>query len=183
VQVPLQIVVRNTPHSPALDARIRDKAAKLEEFDPRITSCRVTVEEASKHHHQGRQFSVRIDLRVPGREIAVTREHHEDVYVALRDAFDAAKRQLEDVVREKRGDVKAHAVPRHGRIVRLDADAGWGFIEADSGGELYFSRENVVYPTFERLEPGMPVEFVEELAAEGPQAKRVSAGKHGAVAP
>jgi ribosomal subunit interface protein len=110
MQVPLQIVVRSTPHSPALDARIREKALKLEEFAPRIISCRVTVEEGSKHRHQGRQFSVRIDLRVPGREIAVTREHHEDVYVALRDAFDSAKRQLEDVVREMRGDVKAHNV-------------------------------------------------------------------------
>lgn len=110
MQVPLQIVVRNTPHSPALDARIREKALKLEEFDPRITSCRVAVEESSRHRSQGRQFSVRIDLRVPGHEIAVTREHDEDVYVALRDAFDAAKRQLEDAVREMRGDVKAHNV-------------------------------------------------------------------------
>jgi ribosomal subunit interface protein len=110
MQVPLQIVVRNTPHSAALDARIREKAAKLEEFDPRIISCRVTVEESSRHQHQGRQFSVRIDLRVPGHEIAVTREHDEDVYVALRDAFASARRRLEDVVREKRGDVKAHSV-------------------------------------------------------------------------
>jgi ribosomal subunit interface protein len=179
MQVPLQVVVRNIPHSPALDARIRDKAARLEEFDPRITSCRVTVEESSRHRHQGRQFAVRVDVRVPGREIAVTREHDEDVYVALRDAFDAAKRQLEDVVREKRGDVKAHEIPRHGRIVRLNADEGWGLIEAEEGGELYFGRENVVHPPFEHLETGMPVQFIEELAAEGPQAKRVSVGKHG----
>lgn len=110
MQVPLQIIVRNIPHSAALDARIRDKAAKLEEFDPRITSCRVVVEESSRHRQQSRQFSVRIDLRAPGREIVVNREHDEDVYVALRDAFDAARRQLEDAVREMRGDVKAHNV-------------------------------------------------------------------------
>jgi ribosomal subunit interface protein len=108
MEVPLQITVRNVPHSPALEARIRDKMAKLEEFHPRITGCHVTLEESSKHRHQGRQFTVRIDLCVPGREIAVTREHHEDVFVALRDAFQAARRQLEDVVRETRGDVKAH---------------------------------------------------------------------------
>jgi ribosomal subunit interface protein len=112
MQVPLQITVRDVPHSPALDARIREKAAKLEEFHPRITGCRVTVEESSKHSHEGRQFAVRIDLRVPGREIAVTREHDEDVFVALRDAFDAAKRQLEDVAREKRGEVKTHDKPQ-----------------------------------------------------------------------
>jgi ribosomal subunit interface protein len=179
MQVPLQITVRNVPHSSALDARIRDKAAKLEEFDPRIISCHVTVEESGKHQHQGRQFAVHIDLRVPGREIAVTREHHEDVFVALRDAFDSATRQLEDVVREKRGDVKAHDVPQHGKIARLSVDEGYGFIETEDGRELYFSRENVVHPTFEHLETGMAVQFIEELAADGPQAKRVSVGKHG----
>ena len=112
MQVPLQITVRDVPHSPALDARIREKATKLEEFHPRITGCHVTVGESGKHSRQGRQFVVRIDLRVPGREIAVTREHDEDVFIALRDAFHAARRQLEDVVREKRGDVKAHDIPR-----------------------------------------------------------------------
>jgi len=180
MQVPLQITVRDVPHSRTLDASIREKMAKLEEFDPRITSCRVTVAESNKHHHQGRQFSVHIDLRVPGREIAVTREHHEDVFVAVRDAFDAAKRQLEDVVREKRSDVKVHEIPQHGKIARLSIDEGIGFIETADGRELYFSRENVVHPPFEHLELGMPVQFVEELAAEGPQAKRVSVGKHGA---
>ncbi len=180
MQVPLQISVRGVPHSPVLDARIRDKVAKLEEFHPRITSCHVAVEESGKHHHQGRQFTVRVELRVPGREIAVTRDHHEDVFVALRDAFDSAKRQLEEVVREKRGDVKVHDIPEHGKIARLSVDEGYGFIETADGRELYFSRENVAYPAFEQLEPGTPVQFIEELTAEGrPQAKRVSAGKHG----
>ena len=161
-----------------MDAHIREKAAKLEEFHPRITRCHVRVEESGKHQHQGRRFAVHIDLRVPGREIAVTREHHEDVFVALRDAFDAARRQLEDVVREKRGDVKVHDVPQHGRIARLSPDEGYGFIETGDGREFYFSRENVVHPAFEHLEPGMPVQFIEELADGSPQAKRVSVGKH-----
>ena len=87
MKIPLQITIRDIPASDALEARIRKKAAKLEEFHPRITRCRVMVEEARKHHHRGRQFSVRLDVRVPGREIAVTREHDEDVYVALRDAY------------------------------------------------------------------------------------------------
>ena len=178
MQVPVEITVRGMPRSAALDASIREKVARLEEFHPRITRCHVTVEESGKHQHQGRRFAVHIDVRVPGREIAVTHEQHEDVFVALRDAFDAAKRQLEDVVREKRGDVKVHAVPQHGRIARLSTEEGLGFIETSDGRELYFSRENVVHPAFEDLEPGMPVQFIEELAGEGPQAKRVSVGKH-----
>jgi len=108
MEVPLQIVVRNFPHSAALEARVRESVAKLEEFHPRIVSCRVTIEESSRHQRQGRQLQVRIDVRVPGKEIAVNREHDEDVYVALGDAFDAARRQLEDAARVARGDVKTH---------------------------------------------------------------------------
>lgn len=111
MQVPLQITVRDFPQSDALEARIREKAAKLEEFHPRITSCRVTVEESRKHHQQGRHFEVNLDVRVPGREIVVNHAHHEDAYVALREAFDAAKRQLEDIARVQRGDVKARTQP------------------------------------------------------------------------
>lgn len=178
MQVPLQITVRNMQQSDALEAHIRDKVAKLAEFYPRITSCRVTVEESAKHHHKGCMFQVRVDVRVPQHEIVATRDQHEDVYVALRDAFDATKRQLEDVAREQRGDVKAHPLPQHGKVVRLLADEGYGFIATADGRELYFSRDNVVHPTFDDLAPGAAVQFIEELADSGPQAKRVSVGKH-----
>lgn len=106
MQVPLQITIRDFPQSEALEARIRDKAAKLTELHSRITSCRVTVEELRKHHQQGRHFQVSVDVHVPGREIVANRTHHEDPYVALRDAFDAAKRQLDELVRPKRGKGK-----------------------------------------------------------------------------
>jgi cold shock CspA family protein len=178
MQVPLQITMQGFEHSAALEADIRLHAQKLERFHPRVVSCRVTVEEMRRHHRQGRQFSVRIDLRVPGDEIVVNLDHAEDVHVAVRDAFDSARRQLEETIRERRGDVKEHAAPQHGTVARLFAADGCGFIRADDGHELYFSRENVVSPSFERLAPGTAVQFIEELAAEGPQAKRVSAGKH-----
>ena len=107
MQVPLQITVRDFPQSEALEARIREKAANLGELHPRITSCRVTVEESRKHRQQGRHFQVSLDVRVPGREIVVNRAHHEDAYVALRDAFDSVKRQLEEIGRARRGVIKA----------------------------------------------------------------------------
>jgi ribosomal subunit interface protein len=179
MQVPLQITVRDVPHSEALEGRIRDNADRLARFHSRITSCRVTVEEAAKHQHQGRLFAVHVEVRVPGRDGVVSRRHqHEDVYVALRDAFASVARQLEDVVREQRGDVKVHPTPGHGRVARLFRDEGYGFIAASDGRELYFSRDNVAHPQFDRLEPGVEVQFIEELADEGPQAKRVSVGKH-----
>ena len=108
MQIPLQITIRGIEHSDALETHIRDKADKLDEFFDRIMSCRVVVEVPHKHHHQGKQFTVRIDIGVPGSEIVVNRDHAEDVYVALRDAFNAAKRRLEDYARKIRGDVKTH---------------------------------------------------------------------------
>lgn len=96
MQTPLQVTFQNIARSDALEARIREDVAKLEHLQPRLTSCRVVVEETQKHRQQGREFSVRIEARAPGHEdLVVTQQHHEDVYVALRDAFDALRRQLE----------------------------------------------------------------------------------------
>ncbi len=108
MQIPLQITIRDVEQSEALEKHIREKAEKLDEFFNHIMSCRVVVEVPHKHHRQGKHFNVRIDIGVAGGEIAVNRDHAEDVYVALRDAFDAAKRQLEDYARKLRGDVKTH---------------------------------------------------------------------------
>jgi ribosomal subunit interface protein len=181
MEVPLQITIRDMEHSDAVEKRIRTGADKLVRFHPRIISCRVVVEQASKHHHQGRLYAAHVDVRVPGgEEIVSTRHQHEDVYVAIRDAFDSASRQLEEVVREQRGDVKVHDTPGHGVVRRMVREEGYGFIEASDGREIYFGRDNVVHPSYEQLEPGTPVQFIEEWADEGLQAKRVTAGKHGA---
>jgi len=100
MQTPLQITLRDLPHSDALDTHIREKAQKLEQYFSGLIGCRVVVEKSGKHHQQGHLFKVHIDLTAPGKEIVVDRKEDEDVYVALRDAFDAAKRQLEDYVRQ-----------------------------------------------------------------------------------
>jgi ribosomal subunit interface protein len=121
MQIPLQITVRGIEHSEALETHIRDKVNKLEEFFDHITSCRVVVELPHKHHQQGKQFNVRIDIGVPGSEIVVNRDHAEDVYVALRDAFDAAKRKIEDYARKMRGDIKIHQ-PKQRPAESVDVD-------------------------------------------------------------
>ncbi|MGH8679336.1 MAG: ribosome hibernation-promoting factor, HPF/YfiA family [Burkholderiales bacterium] len=105
---PLQISFHGIDHSAALEVHIRGKAAKLTSFHPNITSCRVVVENPHEHKHQGQHFTVRIDVHVPGGSVVVNRESHEDVYVALRDAFDATKRQLVEHAERLRGDVKQH---------------------------------------------------------------------------
>ncbi len=179
MQQALQVTFRDMSASEALETRIRQKAVKLEQVHPRITSCRVTVEENGKHQSQGRLFGVHVEVRIPGREAIVSRLHHdEDPYVALRDAFGAVHRRLEETTRESRGDVKLHPTPRHGKVARVLTEDGFGFIESSDGREFYFSRESVVYPLFEDLGPGVDVQFLEEAAADGAQARRVSAGKH-----
>jgi ribosome-associated translation inhibitor RaiA len=99
---PLRITFRNMDPSPALETKIRESAARLEELGACITSCHVTVESSHRRQQKGRIFHVRIDVIVPGAEIAISRDPeldhaHEDARVAIRDAFDAAKRRLQDL--------------------------------------------------------------------------------------
>jgi ribosome-associated translation inhibitor RaiA len=178
MQLPLQITFRDIPHSDAIEADIRERAGKLEEFYPRLMSCRVVVEEQQRRQHQGKLFEVRIDLHVPGHEFAVNRDSNEDIYVALRDAFDSAKRILEDEIRLERRAVKTHEQPSHGHITRLNPIEGNGIIETPDGSEVFFSRDNVVSPPFEHLEVGTEVQFLLESGKDTLLAKRVSAGKH-----
>ena len=96
---PLEITFRGMPRSEAVEAKVQQKAEKLDEFYDHIMACHVVVEAPHKHHHQGNLFNVTIDLTVPGSEIVVNKnsnkDHsHEDVYVAIRDAFNAARRTV-----------------------------------------------------------------------------------------
>jgi cold shock CspA family protein len=178
MQTPLQVTLRRMDPSPALEARIRQLAGRLEKFSGRISRCHVTVAAPHKHGRQGRLFEVYIDLTLPGREIAVGRSHairhsHEDPYVALRDAFRAARRRLEEYERERRGAVKARARPPHGRVCELHPQEGFGRIETADGRLIYFHRNSVLGRPFEALEVGTEVRFAEEPGDRGPQASTV----------
>jgi ribosomal subunit interface protein len=96
MRTPLQINFHGMDTSPALETLIRDKAAKLEQFHPNVTGCRVVIDKPHHHKQQGEHFIVSIDVSVPGSNIVANHAHHEDVHVALRDAFFAARRQLEE---------------------------------------------------------------------------------------
>jgi len=109
MQIPLQITLRNIAHSDAVEAAIRRRAEKLERYRRHIVSCRVVVEIPSRHKQQGKEFVVRLDIKVPGNEIAINHDHHVDVYRALQDAFLAARRKLEDHARRHNGFEPAEA--------------------------------------------------------------------------
>jgi len=115
MQRPLQITFHGVEHSDAVEQRIRVKAGELEHLSQRITSLHVTIDQHNKRHHHGNLYAVRIDLEVPGKTIVIGRgrpldQAHEDLYVAVRDAFDAAARQLEDWMRRRRGGSR-HSTP------------------------------------------------------------------------
>ncbi|MGZ6143559.1 MAG: HPF/RaiA family ribosome-associated protein [Myxococcales bacterium] len=105
--IPLQITYRGMDESDALSAVVRTKVRKLEQFYRHIGGCRVLIEMPHRHKHSGEHVHVRIDLTVPGHELVVEREptersRHEDAYVAVTDAFRAARRELQDYVRVRR---------------------------------------------------------------------------------
>lgn len=105
---PFQLIFRNIQPSSAVEAKVRVRVDKLDGICEHILTCRVVVEERHRHHHHGNLFHVGVVLTVPTSELAAHAEH-EDVYVAIRDSFDAIRRQLEDYARRRRGEVKTHA--------------------------------------------------------------------------
>jgi ribosomal subunit interface protein len=122
----LQITARGISLSEATEADIRAKAANLETYYDGIMSCRVVVEGPVRHHREG-PFTVRIDLSVPGAELVVARQADADLYVAIRDAFDAARRRLEDYVPRQHRAVKAHEEATRARVSKLFPEDGYGF--------------------------------------------------------
>ncbi len=181
---PLEITFRDIPRSEALEADIREKAEKLDKFYEHIMACRVVIEAPHSHHHQGNLFHVRIDLTVPGGELIAERgpkDHHahENAYVAVRDAFDAIKRQLQNYARKQRGDVKRHETPPHGSITELVPMEDYGRILDAEGRDVYFHRNSLIDADFDALEIGDEVWFAEEMGEAGPQASSVHiVGKH-----
>jgi ribosomal subunit interface protein len=181
MQAPLEVSFKNMEPSPAIVDDIEQRVAKLDRYFEKVTSCHVTVEAPHKHHRKGRHWRVRILINAPGRQLVVSDEPgnvhaHEDLGVALRDAFNAAVRQLQDYARTLRGDVKAHEPAQNeGRVARLFADDGYGFIDAGPLGEVYFHQNSVVDGRFAELEAGSRVSFViaEGESEHGAQASTV----------
>ncbi len=160
--LPYQITFRDLPASEAVEAKIRQQIEKLNRFYDHIISCRVIIEVLHKHHHQGRIYHVRIDLTVPGRELVINRhpsqhQSHENLYVAIRDAFAAAQRQLKSYSAVQRNKTKVHEIPVHGRIISILPEYGYGFIETSEGNEVYFHQNSLLNCTLRDLQVGSEV--------------------------
>jgi cold shock CspA family protein/ribosome-associated translation inhibitor RaiA len=183
MQIPMKITFHGLNQDPALEGWIREWADKLETIYPRISRCDVAVE--APHSRQGPQYHVRIDLTVPNSEIVVSREPgpseaHRDPYVAVRDSFRAARRQLDDYVRKNlHGEVKSRVRPTQGLVSYVDAEQEWGLLDTEDGRQIYFHRNSVV-GGIDRLQVGSEVRFAETEGEKGPQATTVDPiGEHG----
>lgn len=202
MKIPLQITFRDMPPSKAIEDTIRDKANKLDSLYDDIMSCRVIVEAPHRHHHKGKAYVVRINMTVPGGELVVNREPkrlvaarsahagdlektmaenhepskhaaHEDAYVAIRDAFNAAARKLQDYARRRRGKIKIHESTPLARVAKIFLVEDYGFLQTPDGREIYFHKNSVLPPGFDRLAVGTEVYYAEELGEKGPQASTV----------
>ncbi len=178
MELPLQITFRGVSPSESIKAAIRERALKLDRFYDRIMRCRVVVDSPHRHQRKGKIYHVRIDLTVPGGELVVKQapaDHapHEDIYLAIHDAFDEARRQLDDHVRRRRRQVKTRVGPPRARVRQLFKERDFGFLETSDGREVYFHRNSVLNGAFDRLEIGTEVRFAEGEGEKGPQASTV----------
>lgn len=160
------------PYSEAIENDIRKKVEKLHLYNDHIMSCRIVINMVQKHKHQGKEYLSRIDLKIPGAELVVNKHRHEDVYVAIRNAFNALQRQLKSQNRIRHGIVKTHEAKLLGKIVRLFDD--YGFIQSSEGNEYYFHRDHLVNNNFENLTTETEVSFLEApIAGDTLQANHV----------
>ena len=181
MQTPVEIVFRNLEPSEAVEARVRERVSRLERYHPRITSCHVYIDAAHRTSQQkSLEYEVRVDVRVPGSELAVSSKPgdsnaHGDVYVAIRDTFQAMERQLKRSRRQTTGEVKTHLQPLQGTVAVLRPDRDHGQIATTDGRLVYFHRNSVVNGGFDQLNEGTTVELTiqHDESDKGPQASTV----------
>jgi cold shock CspA family protein len=185
MQERIQVRLEDLANPDQVRREIESEVARLERFHDRITSVRVSITAPDKRHKTGGIYEVHITIEVPKHGDITVMQRAGDkperalVNVAVREAFAEARRQLQDVARELRGDIKTHGSQDHGKIAKIFHDRDYGFIDCADGREIYFHRNSVVGAKFDNLSPGVEVRFVEADGENGPQASTVKLiGKH-----
>ncbi|WP_181164489.1 HPF/RaiA family ribosome-associated protein [Amaricoccus solimangrovi] len=175
MDIPLEIAFHNVEKSEAIERRIRERVARMERYFAHVNSCRVVFEAPHRSAGGARQFHLRVETRVPDKELVVSRDPgasgaHFDPLVAVRDAFDAMDRQLEAHGQKARNETKLHPAALQGRILRLFDSHG--FAATNDGREIYFHRDAVPEEGFDGLSEGDALELtlVHGESPAGPQA-------------
>ena len=176
----VEIAFHHMDHSPAVEERVRARIARLEQFHGRLTSCRVVIDAPHKTHRKGNHYEVRLEVHAPSARFVVDRapgdvNAHEDLMVAVRDAFDAMERQIRRWTEQHSGRPETQAPVLHGRVAEIDGAGGFGQIALTDGRLVYFHRNAVVEGDFDALVEGDPVEIAIDTgdSAKGPHASTV----------
>lgn len=181
---PLEIVFHNVQSSEAVEAAIRERFAKLAKLYDRLISCRVSVEALHRQHRTGNIYEVHITMLVPGAELVVSKQPQKakeryanpDIYVSIKEAFDAAERQLKRFKRQKREDLQPVDEPFQGQVAELHPEEDWGYLLTKEGALLYFHRNAVLDGNFDELKRGDVVHYIEAMGETGPTAVKVRVG-------
>lgn len=180
MQVPLEVTYRDVPHTEAIEALVQEKVAKLERFCDHINSCHIAIEKVHDHPRSGSPYRVRIDLKVPpGHELVADQNpgqgtQYEPLEAVIRDAFEAAERQLKELNQRQQQHVKTHPMQETtGIVTKLLPEKDYGFLKTFEDQEVYFHRNSVLHDDFDRLAIGTGVHFFVEAGEQGPQASTV----------
>ena len=150
MEIPLEIKFHDVPASDEIEAVIREHVARLEKLYPRMIGCRVAVEMRHKQHRTGNVPEVHIEIRVPQREIVVSREPHHakqrraapNTHTTIRDAFKAAEKRLKEFKRQQNGEIKVKEAPLRGYVSQLIAE------KKSSDPFFYHSSQSTSPPRF-----------------------------------
>jgi cold shock CspA family protein len=186
----LEISFHRADPSPTLRAEIESYAAALQKRFPKIYSMRVAIEGTSAPANGSDLLLAHVQVRVPGHELTSSQEPQRaqrnhliaDIRSTLRAAFGAVERQLERCQEKRRGDVKPHETQVLGQIAELRPAQDYGYLLTNSGGLLYFHRSSLLDGSFDTLQRGEKVQYVESHGDTGPTASKVwrSNGNNGA---
>jgi len=192
----MQVTFRNMAAIDSVREEIENRIQKLETFCKPILSCKVMIEAPTNHHRKGGPFHVRIDAKLhdgrvdvkytdsayPGKRTSAdgkafrgneNSSERDSLMLTIREAFDAARRQLQEHARRRRADVKTHEPGPQGMVSKLFPESRYGYLETTDGREVYFHANSVIGSSFEKLKLGSKAHFVEEDGQKGPQASTV----------
>lgn len=184
---PFQITFLDFGESDAIWLAVQKRIEKLEQFFERIVRVEVGVSAPHRHRRFNRLYHIQIHIFLPGEDVVINRkpvnnEAHRDIYVAIRDSFNAAERLLRERRRSIQSRSKVHQISTHlpegqhvGKISKLFYQDGYGFLQTNDGREFYFDRRSLLNKKWDRLEVGEKVRFLEERGEEGPQASSMTA--------
>ena len=180
MQVPPQVDYKDVQATPELDGLITRQISKLEQVCDYITSVHIIVERVAQRHRSGNPYRVRIDTRVPpkhelaAKRVSVTGTWEEPLPAVVRRAFEKARRQLQKLVEEQRGEVKTHPTSQTTAFVnKLFREEGYGFLTTIDGENVYFHKNSVLHNHWDSLVVGAGVRHVAEMGEKGPQATTV----------